>query len=151
MDEQPAMTSHRRIVVGVDGSPASRAALRWALGHAEVIGAHVDTVLAWEYPHVGLAVHPLLAAGDVEQEAHRRLTATLDAEGVGPSCPDGMPVGATAVLGRAGDVLVTEARGAELLVLGAHRRTFRSPAGAGSVALRCLAGADCPVVVVPGA
>jgi nucleotide-binding universal stress UspA family protein len=145
------MSARPRIVVGVDGTPASRAALRWALAHARTTGAHVDTVLAWDHPHLSVAgaVHPMLAASDTEQEAHQRLAAVLDDAGVGPSCPDGMPVGATAVLGSPADVLVAEAYHAQLLVLGAHRRNLRSPAPIGAVAGRCLAGAPCPVVVVP--
>ncbi|MGZ6833482.1 MAG: universal stress protein, partial [Mycobacteriaceae bacterium] len=39
-----------RIVVGVDGSDGSKAALRWAVGQAELSGAKVEAVAAWEYP-----------------------------------------------------------------------------------------------------
>ena len=37
---------HRRIVVGVDGSGPSKAALRWAIGQAELTGVVVETVSA---------------------------------------------------------------------------------------------------------
>ncbi len=39
-----------RIVVGVDGSAPSRAALRWAVREAGLIGATVDALIAWQYP-----------------------------------------------------------------------------------------------------
>ena len=39
-----------RIVVGVDGSPSSRAALRWAVNQAKLTGATVDAVIAWHIP-----------------------------------------------------------------------------------------------------
>ena len=39
-----------KIVVGVDGSPPSIAALRWAARQAAVTGG---TVVAWEFPVVG--------------------------------------------------------------------------------------------------
>ena len=41
-----------RIVVGVDGSPSSRSALRWAVGQARMTGGTVDAVIAWQIPMV---------------------------------------------------------------------------------------------------
>src|ERR1700712_537123 len=43
--EQP-----RRIVVAVDGSPASQQALVWAVRQAGLTGAVVQAVTAWHYP-----------------------------------------------------------------------------------------------------
>ena len=40
----------KRIVVGVDGSPSSMKALRWAIGQAKLTGAEVEAVTAWSYP-----------------------------------------------------------------------------------------------------
>jgi nucleotide-binding universal stress UspA family protein len=42
------MTFH--IVVGVDGSPHSGAALRWALAEAETRGGELTAVFAWRVP-----------------------------------------------------------------------------------------------------
>ncbi|HEY6788940.1 MAG TPA: universal stress protein, partial [Trebonia sp.] len=39
-----------RIVAGVDGSPSSMSALRWAVRQAALTGAAVDAVIAWCYP-----------------------------------------------------------------------------------------------------
>jgi hypothetical protein len=39
-----------RIVVGVDSSPSSRAALAWAVHQARLTGASVEAVTAWHYP-----------------------------------------------------------------------------------------------------
>jgi nucleotide-binding universal stress UspA family protein len=39
-----------RIVAGVDGSASSLEALRWAVRQAELTGATVDAVIAWQYP-----------------------------------------------------------------------------------------------------
>ena len=41
-----------RIVVGVDGSPASALALRWALTQGALTGAAVEAVNAWQVPQV---------------------------------------------------------------------------------------------------
>ncbi len=38
------------IVVGVDGSPSSLDALKWAVGQGELTGACVRAVIAWDYP-----------------------------------------------------------------------------------------------------
>jgi hypothetical protein len=39
-----------RMVVGVDGSPSSRNALRWAVRQAALTGSAVDAVIAWHDP-----------------------------------------------------------------------------------------------------
>ena len=38
------------ILVGVDGTPASDAALRWALNHAALTQQRVTAVHAWQLP-----------------------------------------------------------------------------------------------------
>ena len=44
------MTRVQKITVGVDGSAASREALRWAADLASRVGAELDVVRAWHYP-----------------------------------------------------------------------------------------------------
>jgi hypothetical protein len=39
-----------RIVVGVDGSPASLDALRWSVRQAELTRDGVEAVMSWEFP-----------------------------------------------------------------------------------------------------
>ena len=43
-----------RVVVGVDGSPASRSALRWGAEQARRHDARLVAVMAWQYPLVGM-------------------------------------------------------------------------------------------------
>ena len=45
-----SMSNGPRVVVGVDGSPSSRAALRWAVNHAALNGGTVDAVMARQVP-----------------------------------------------------------------------------------------------------
>jgi nucleotide-binding universal stress UspA family protein len=45
-------TVHSRIVVGVDGSPASIRALKWAVDQAALAGAAVEVINAWQDPGV---------------------------------------------------------------------------------------------------
>ena len=47
---QPSGEGERRIVVGVDGSVPSKAALAWAVKQARLTGATVEAVIAWELP-----------------------------------------------------------------------------------------------------
>jgi nucleotide-binding universal stress UspA family protein len=42
--------SVHRIVVGVDGSAPSKAALAWAVRQARLTGAVIDAVAAWDFP-----------------------------------------------------------------------------------------------------
>jgi Universal stress protein family len=39
-----------KVIVGVDGSESSKAALRWAVGQAELTGSSIEAVAAWQYP-----------------------------------------------------------------------------------------------------
>ncbi len=62
--------------------------------------------------------------------------------------PD-VAVTTTVVEGSAGPVLVAEATGAELLVVGTRGRGGWREAVLGSVSLYCVTRAPCPVLVVP--
>ena len=48
--EVVVIMADKRIVVGVDGSPSSMKALRWAIRQAKLTGAEVEAVTAWSYP-----------------------------------------------------------------------------------------------------
>ncbi|HEY5988306.1 MAG TPA: universal stress protein [Streptosporangiaceae bacterium] len=137
----------QRIVVGVQGSPASLAALRWAGREAGLRDTKVQVVRAWEHDARRVAPYavrsPLLAweedrlmAGAQVEEAVR---ATL-----GPS--SSVDVSVEVADGLAARVLLDRAAGAELLVLGSGGSS--APGGIGPVARACLRSAPCPVVVV---
>lgn len=73
-----------RIVVGVDGSPSSRAALRWAVRQARLTGGTVDAVIAWQIPAVlassGWAPIYVEEEGDFEKDARKTIEATIGEE-----------------------------------------------------------------------
>jgi len=59
---------NERIVVGVDGSPSSRQALRWAARQATVTGASLEIVTCWEFPITyDWRMPPSPIAADLEQ------------------------------------------------------------------------------------
>ncbi|MFB7476787.1 universal stress protein [Kitasatospora sp. NPDC056184] len=134
----------RRIVVGIDGSEPSKAALRWAAGQAALTGAAVHAVAAWEYPSLYGWFAPMVDDG-FEQSARRRLTAEVD-EVIGRQRP--VPVEESLVLGHAAEVLLEAAGGADLLVLGSRGRGTFARTLLGSVSARCAVHGSCPVVIV---
>jgi nucleotide-binding universal stress UspA family protein len=143
------------IVVGVDGSPASREALRWAAQEAELRNARLVAVHAWSFvppPPLGDPGMLAMPAGDLagqleaENEAvHAELDAAVD-----ESFPGGPPVEIEQRLieGGPADVLESEARSADLLVVGSHGRSGLKAALLGSVSRHVVDHATCPVVVV---
>ncbi|MFF7994489.1 universal stress protein [Kitasatospora xanthocidica] len=134
-----------RVVVGVDGSPPSHAALRWAVRHATLIGGVVDAVGAWEPPsRIGWSA-PVVDMSFDRDLAERRFTEQLHTV-LGADRP--VEVRTTMVLGDPSDVLLDASQGAELLVVGSHGHGGFTRALLGSVSTRCAQHAACPVVIV---
>jgi nucleotide-binding universal stress UspA family protein len=143
-----------RIVVGVDGSPGSRAALRWAVGQAALGGGIVDAVMAWQIPAElqSFAWTPVYAeepgevaafAADVEQA----LEAVVSDE-VEPA--DSQRVTSRVVNGHPAEVLLEASVGAVLLVVGHRGHGVFADALLGSVGQYCVQHAPCPVLVMRG-
>ncbi|MFI2635995.1 universal stress protein [Streptomyces collinus] len=134
-----------RVVVGVDGSPASHAALRWAVHHARMVGGAVEAIYVWDTPSArgwsGPAVDPDF---DLEQARERF------AQEVRAVFPGGQPprLQEHLVQGDPSEALVQASEGAELLVVGRRGIGGFARAMLGSVSQRCAQHAACPVVVV---
>ena len=141
---QSAEPTHR-VVVGVDGSPSSYAALRWAARYAQNVGGVVEAVHAWETPsEVGWSGPAIDPDFDLAQ-ARERFAAELHAV-----FPDERPPGLRERLveGDPSEVLIRASEEAELLVVGRRGRGGFARAMLGSVSQRCAQHAACPVVVV---
>ena len=136
-----------RIVVGVDGSESSMAALRWAVRQAKLTGSSVDAVIAWRVPSAyGLA--PIADGGlDFEGDAKKILADALNEVGGAES---DVVIRPTVVEGYPADVLVWCARGADLLVVGSRGHGGLTSALLGSVSHHCVHHASCPVLVIRG-
>ena len=135
----------KRIVIGMDGSKSSAAALRWAIEEAEVHGAALEAVLVWSYldqhhadpkapfdPHYGddqalavLAGWVDEAAGDAAAGVELRTVCNLPAPG----------------LVEAGDA-------ADLIVVGARGRGGFEGLLIGSISHRVVESAEQPVAVI---
>jgi nucleotide-binding universal stress UspA family protein len=139
-----------RIVVGVDGSASSKAALRWAITQAELTGASVEAITGWHYPvTVGSAWAPVagLADTDFEQIAVRLLSQAV-AEVTDPASK--VDVSTTVRQGNAAQVLLDASKDADLLVVGSRGHGGFAEALLGSVSQHCVHHATCPVVIIRG-
>lgn len=135
---------HGRIVVGVDSSEASSAALHWAIDEADRHEAELTVVHAWHYPYKltidGTARGSALSQVDaalVVDEAVELARARMAGDAIG-RLVEASPAQALLDAGGAADMVVVGSRG---------RGGFRSML-LGSVAHAVAARASCPVVVV---
>jgi nucleotide-binding universal stress UspA family protein len=139
----------REIVVGTDDSDETTAVLEFGFGEADVRGARLTALYAWEHPEAGrldgyrdwvLSVDPV-----------DRGAAALLSEQVAPwrhKYPE-VIVTESPVRGHAGRVLAFASQSTDLVVVGG-RRDLASPADPGPVANAMLHHAQCPVAVIPG-
>jgi nucleotide-binding universal stress UspA family protein len=134
-----------RIVAGVDGSAASVRALRWALGQAEATGAVVEAVTAWNIPTTYGFGPTVLEGEDLAAVARQTLAAAVD--DASAAYPD-IVVHQLVQRGHPAAVLIEQAKGADLLVVGSHGRGGFIGALLGSVSQHSVHHATCPVVVV---
>jgi nucleotide-binding universal stress UspA family protein len=139
------------IVVGLDGSESSKAALLWASTQSRLTGLPLRVVHAWQVTPVTAAAAESVAGQYVEAAAaDARARAThwvLDTLG-----DEARQVHWTLEIaeGNAGPVLVALSVDAPLLVLGTRVHTGLRRAVQGSVSHYCLSHAAGPVVAVPG-
>ncbi|WP_447001873.1 universal stress protein [Saccharothrix isguenensis] len=130
------------VVVGVDGSPVSGAAVRFAVDFASRHGAEVLVVRADDRVDAGAEV--------VETATDAGLGAVVDAELA--DCARRYPGVRTTVhtsSGAPAEVLLAAGDTAGLLVVGSHGRGAPSSALLGSVSREVVHHAPCPVAVLP--
>ena len=135
-----------RIVVGVDGSESSDAALAWAVRQAGLTGARIDAVSAWQIPATyGLGY--AMASPDLEKIAGQVLDAAIAKATA--ATPD-VHIDPVVVQDNPAQALLDAAEGADLLVVGSRGRGGFTGALLGSVGQHCVQHAVCPVVVIRG-
>jgi nucleotide-binding universal stress UspA family protein len=135
------VAAQHRIVVGVDGSPASMQALSWAVGEALLRSATLEVVHAdWARQQALEALAPGMLS-----TAHSVLDRAIEAvRALAPSVP---------VIRRltdppAAEALVEVSDGAEMLVVGSRGLSGLKELALGSVSIACAHHARCPVVIV---
>jgi len=135
-----------RIVVGVDGSPPSRQALRWGARIAARFGAGLDAVAAWNFP-IGYGWGSVPSDWDPAQDMQKVLDQTVQ-EAFGDQPPAGMRRLVTE--GGAAEVLLDASQGAIMLIVGSRGHGGFAGLLLGSVSSNVAEHASCPVLVIHG-
>jgi nucleotide-binding universal stress UspA family protein len=137
------------IIVGLDNSPASRAAHRWAAAYAHATGKDLCAVHVLDWP-IGLNASAVKSGTrlrvpkqDLYESYWRGMHRVFDET----SSPPGSML--QFAQGDVGDALVHLSTNADLLVVGTREPVRASPYIAGSVSHYCISHASCPVVAVP--
>ena len=144
------LPARHEIVVGIDESPASAAALRWAADQSRATGLPLRLVRTWQVSAAtsaairsGAGEYIEAATADARARATRWVLDTLGADATR------LPWRLEVHEGGAGPVLVAVSHGAPLVVVGTHEHTGLQRAVSGSVSHYVLSHADGPVVAVP--
>ena len=141
----------KRLVVGVDGSPGSYAALRWAAGQARLSGATIEAVYVLEpivpldFTGAGYVAVAQLDTRALHADGQRLLRGAIARAG-----DDIAAIAYPVVIEHPnpGQALVRAARDASMLVVGAHHHHGLGFL-LGSTAASCVRQASSPVVVIP--
>jgi nucleotide-binding universal stress UspA family protein len=124
----------RPIIVGVDGSSSSLAALDWAARQGALTHEPLLVILTWEWPrNLGWAA-PVPDGYDPESDARHVV--------------DEVEIRGSATQARPAPALVEASRGSSLLVVGSRGHGGFSGMLLGSVSQHCVTNAHCPVVVI---
>ncbi len=143
-----------RIVVGVDGSTGSQEALRWAIDEVKRRGTDLEIVICWHPPYLAEASGygvAFLSPDELTADARAQLDGALgpvhdELESIGTL---GHTVTTRLIEGAPGPNLVTESKGAALVVVGRRGHSGLARLMMGSVSRYIATHAPCPVVVVP--
>ncbi|MDQ0743283.1 nucleotide-binding universal stress UspA family protein [Clavibacter sp. B3I6] len=133
----------RPVVAGVDGSPASEAALDRALVMAEALGVPLRVVSAWRFPMVS----EQLPSSDTtpEEDVRSVIDDSLRAR-FGDRIPAWISIATPQ--GPPAHALVEESRAAQMLVVGSRGHGGVVGLLLGSVSASCAEHAHCPVLVM---
>lgn len=139
--------SAKPLVVGVDGSEGSSAALHWAIDTARLLGSSVSAVFGYS-PWAGM----LFAVPPFEPDTIReQLRTQFQEEWCAPLLEAGIEYERRFVVEEPASALLAaaEKEAAALIALGAHGRSGWSAHVLGSVTAKVVHHAGCPVAVIP--
>ncbi|HZG98475.1 MAG TPA: universal stress protein [Nocardioidaceae bacterium] len=144
------MEDIKLIIVGVDGSDTSKAALQWAYGEACHHGAALTVVSTWKRPTLPMSP-PYGHTTDEGYQDQPKTTALAVLDNfiadLEPHTP-AVDVRTSIEEGSPAKVLIERSQGADLLVVGSRGLEGFTGMLLGSVSQHLVAHAHCPVVVV---
>ncbi|TDD86883.1 universal stress protein [Saccharopolyspora karakumensis] len=132
------------VVVGVDGSQESVRALRWAADHVRQVGGILHAITVWHQP---VQFGYRLPSTDAELEKQGRQALDSALAQVKPDFPN-LDIKAKLIRGQVTDEFVKLSRQADLLVVGNKGHGAFTGMLVGSVAMKIVHHAACPVTVV---
>ena len=139
--------SSRQIVVGIDGSDCSKAALAWAAHQAELTGSPLMAVSTWEWPTSYGAPIYWPENIDFEEDARNSLKQSVKEVLGSEDHPD---VTQSVLNGHPAPILEDLSRSASLIVVGSRGHGEFAGMLLGSVSEFLATHAHCPIVIVRG-
>ena len=140
-------TQPETIVVSVDGSDDSNRAHEWAINEARLRGARLRLVAAWHIPlsvYSGPGYVPAVGGRETFEEIAKEATDRA----VKRTRDTGVEADAVVCEGQAAEVLLEEATGADMLVVGSRGHGGFAGLLLGSVSAQLAHHARCPLVIV---
>jgi nucleotide-binding universal stress UspA family protein len=135
------------IVVGVDGSASSQAALKWAAKQGQLTNTPVVAVATWDWPTNYGTMDTWSADIDFEKDARSLLQLSME-ESLDPDTRNKiLPL---VIHGPAGYVLEGASRTASLLVVGCRGHGEFAGMLLGSVSEFLATHSHCPIVIIRG-
>jgi nucleotide-binding universal stress UspA family protein len=134
-----------RIVVGIDGSPSSILALRWAGALAPLLEAEIRAVTAWEFEILPGHLTPAVANPD---RVAREVCSEAASKAFGAAVPPALEL--VIRRGPAPKVLIDESRQAQLLIVGSRGCGGLEGMLIGAVSAAVAEHAKCSVLVAHG-
>lgn len=130
------------IVVGVDGSEQSLAALHWAVDEARMRHGKVRLITAWHYPPVPSTVE------DSGTNDSLHAAECVRAEALNAVAAEGVDITGLLVLDSPATALVDAAKDADLLIVGSRGHGGFAGLLLGSVSSQVTHHAPCPALIV---
>ena len=140
----------KHLIIGIDGSPESEAAMHWGLEEAARRGAEVELIYALAVPVVSDAYGMVMTRPDIDEltlYSQGLLDAALAAARA--AAPEGVSVTARLASGPPAAVLIEASKHADALVVGTRGLGAISGKLLGSVSVRLAGKSVCPVYIVP--
>ncbi|MGN6442313.1 MAG: universal stress protein [Arthrobacter sp.] len=132
-----------RIVVGVDGSEQSKAAMDWAIEESRLRKGEVQALTAWSFPYVSDAMGTAWDYDIFEKDAQAILEAELE------RVKDrGVTVSGRVMEGNPASALIDASRDADLIAVGSRGHGGFTGMLLGSVSHQTIHPAHCPVLVI---